>query len=161
MTSRRLLLVAALVDLLAPVAAVVVVLFTPAAIDGHCNATVGDGTPRPPCPVQVIVWPPIRTNEAVAISLAIFVMAWLLSNWVVLAHLVKFDRPQLRRVAMAIVFVAAAAAGVGFLNGLTQRLRYAVEGGIGWGLGGLVLAWVVAVAWVGLRPANGGRYRPA
>ena len=135
-------------------AAAAVVLFGGATI-GNCHATVGDGTPRPACPVQVVVLPLIRTNEGITISLAICAVAWVVANNAVLAHLVRDDRPRLVRLVVGIGIATISLATIGLLIGLQSRLLYAAQGAVGWGLAGLALAWVIGLAWVGLRISTG------
>jgi len=152
-TSRRILVVAALIEIIAPVAAAAVVLFGGATI-GNCHAPVGDGMSlRPACPVQVAVWPPLRTPDGIAISLTICALAWLAANYVLLSHLAR-NRPRLIRLAVGIGIVGLAMANVGFAHGLRFRLLYAAEGAVTWGIAGLALAWVIGLAWVGLRASQ-------
>jgi hypothetical protein len=146
MTSPRVLRLAGLVALLAPVAFVVVLVF------GGATVSTCLGGPGPMCPVPVV--PPIRSHEAMWAYLIVLFVAWLTANLVVLFHLARFDRSQLKRLAAGIALLATTAAGAGFLHGLTQRLRYAVNDAITWGLAGLVLSCMLAVVWVGLRPGS-------
>ncbi len=148
MTSRRLFFVAALIELIAPVAAAVVVLFGGATI-GNCHPTVGDGMSlRPACPVEVVIWPPLRTADGIALSLAICALSWLAATYVLVAHV---DRRRLFRLAVGIGVVAFVMATIGFAQGLSIRLLYAAQGAVTWGLVGLVLGLIVGLAWVGLR----------
>ncbi|HEV8488225.1 MAG TPA: hypothetical protein VGQ58_00385 [Candidatus Limnocylindrales bacterium] len=144
MTSPRLLHLAALVEVLALLPAVLFVF-----LGATIHTCLGGGTN---CGQPVMVVPLIRTNEGMVVSLAVCALAWIAANYVVLAHLARFDRPRLLRVAVVIGIAAVAMAAVGFVLGLQVRLRYAGEGGITWGLAGVVLGWIIAVAWVGLRP---------
>jgi hypothetical protein len=145
MTSRRALRLAALVIVLAPVAAAVVLLF-----GGTAYPTCLGGL-NPGCWPRALVGPFIRTVEGVYLSLAICGVAWLAANAVILVHLVRVDRRRLARLLVAVALFAAATAAIGFLDGLQQRLRAAAEGAVGWGLGGLAIAWVIGLTWVGLR----------
>jgi hypothetical protein len=149
--TSRLLVIAALIELIAPVAAAAVLLFGGATI-GNCHLPVGDGLSlRPACPVEVVVWPPLRTADGIAISLAICALAWLAANYVLVSHL-AIDRPRLLRLAVGIGVAGLAMANFGFAHGLRFRLLYAAEGAVTWGLAGLGLAWILAIAWSGLRP---------
>jgi hypothetical protein len=145
----------ALVAVASPVVALAVVFFGGATV-GYCHRPVGD-SPGSLCPMEVVVGPLIRTDTGIALGLIVSVVCWLVGTLVVVDHLGKLDRSRLVRIGAGILFFAAAAASVGFLNGLTQRLRYAVDGGISWGLAGLVLGWFLAVAWIGIRAGREGR----
>lgn len=156
-TSRRLLAVAGLIELTAPVAAAAVVLFGGTAI-GSCGATIGDGGLRPACPVQVAVWPPLRTNDGIAISLAACVLSWLIASYVLIAHV---DRRRLLRLAAGIGLAVILTASMGFAWGLRQRLLYAAQDAVTWGIAGLVLGLILGLAWLGLPPGtNGARLTP-
>lgn len=154
MTARRLLVVSALIQLIAPVAAAAVLLFGGATI-GNCHAPVGDGMSlRPACPVQVAVWPPLRTADGMAISLAVCALGWLGATLVLLSDLAHDTRPRLLRLAVGIVAVSIVMAAIGFFRGLESRLLYAAEGAVTWGIAGLVLAGLVGLAWTGFRPGR-------
>jgi hypothetical protein len=145
MRSRRPLIIAALVVVVAPVAAAVVLLFGGTAIPTCLGGYYA------PCWPRVLVGPFIRTVDGGYVSLAICGVAWLAANAVILVHMMRADRRRLVRLVVAIALFAIAMAAIGFLDGLQHRLRAAAEGAVGWGLGGLAIAWVVGLAWVGLR----------
>lgn len=151
MTSRRILVVAALIEIIAPVAAAAVVLFGGATI-GNCHPTVGDGLSlRPACPVLVAVWPPLRTPDGIAISLAICALSWLAATYELVAHV---DRRRLFRLAAGIGIGVILMAAMGFAWGLRSRLLYAAQDAVTWGITGLVLGLIVGLAWIGLRPGT-------
>jgi hypothetical protein len=147
MRSPQLLRLAALVEVMAPAAAGAVVFFGGATVSSCLGGGVSCGQP-------VLVVPPIRTNAGIAVSLAVCGVAWLVANYVVLAHMAQVNRGGLVRLAMGIGVATVAMAAVGFGAGLSIRLRYAAEGAVAWGIAGLALAWVIGVAWAGLRPGR-------
>ena len=149
MISPRVLRLASLVALAAPAVALAVVFYGGATV-GNCHRPVGD-SPASLCPVDVVVGPLIRTDAGMTVSLIVALMCWFVGTIVVLDHLRKLDRSRLMRLGAGLFFFALASASVGFLNGLTQRLRYAVDGGVSWGLAGLILGWFLVVAWIGAR----------
>lgn len=146
MRSPRLLRLAALVELLALLPAVLFVF-----VGATVSSCLGGGTS---CGQPVLIVPPIRTNEGMAVSLAVCGLAWLAANYVILGHLARVDRPRLLRLAVGIGIVGLAMANLGFAHGLRFRLLYAAEGAVTWGIAGLALAWVIGLAWVGLRPVR-------
>ena len=145
MRSRGSLILAALVVVLAPVAAAVV-LFFGGTVYPTCLGGLNSG-----CWPRALVGPFIRTVEGGYVSLAICGVAWLAANAVILVHMVHVDRGRLVRLVVAIAVSAVAMAAIGFLDGLQHRLRAAAEGAVGWGLGGMAIAWVLGIAWAGLR----------
>lgn len=156
MRSTRLLRLAVLVQLLAPLAVAVVVFFG----GGTVAACLGGGAS---CGQPVLVVPPIRTNEGMAVSVAVCGVAWLIASGVLLGHVAQVDRRGLYRLAVGIGIVGLAMASVGFAHGLRFRLLYAAEGAVTWGIAGLALACVIGLAWAGLRtvrvptPSSTGR----
>jgi hypothetical protein len=151
--SDRAVRLAALLAVVAPLVGLLVLMYGGATI-GFCHATVGDGSPRPACPIQVSVWPPMRTDFGIAVGLGVAALAWLLATGVVVARAASYDRRRRLRLAVAILAIATSAGAIGALNGLAIRLRQAAENGITWSLAGLVLGWLLAVVWIGLRPRD-------
>ena len=135
-------------------AAAAVVLFGGATI-GNCHPPVGDGMSlRPACPVEVVVWPPLRTADGIAISLAICALSWLAAISVLVANA---DRRRLFRLGAGIGIGVILMAAMGFAWGLKSRLLYAAQDAVIWGLAGLVLGLLVGLAWMGLRPGTNHR----
>jgi hypothetical protein len=146
MSSPRLLRVAALIEVLALLPPILFVFLGAAVYT--CLGGINN------CGQPVLMVPPIRTNEGMILSLAVCALAWLAANYVILGHLARVDRPRLLRLAVGIGIVGLAMANVGFAHGLRFRLFYAAEGAVTWGIAGLGLAWVIGLAWVGLRASQ-------
>lgn len=142
MRSPRLLRLAALVEVLAPVAAAVALVFG----GGTVSSCLGGMS----CAQRVVVVPPIRTSEGMAVSLAVCGLAWLAANYVILGHLARVDRRRLVRLAVGIGLATILMAAIGFVRGLEFRLLYAAQDAVTWGLAGLVITWIIGVTWAGL-----------
>ena len=135
---------AAAVSVLAPVAALLILVF-----GGGTSYSCLGGTacvpPSIPDPVPII-------GKAAALSagLVICAIAWLLATVALTAHVVRVDAPRLLRAGVALALVTFGAATFGFATGAQRGLRQGAEDAALYGIGGLLVAFVVGVAWAGI-----------
>jgi hypothetical protein len=139
----------ALVSVLAPAAALLILFFG----GGTVNSCLG-GSGCVPATIPNSA-PVLGRDTAPIAGLVICATAWLVAAVALIVHVVCIDAARLLRAGLAVAMVALGAATVGFVVGAQHRLRQGAEDAALYGIGGLVVAFVVALAWAGItaRPA--------
>lgn len=138
----RIVRLAAVVSLLAPPVALLVLVFGGELVPG-CLALNGCGDPvTVPGPIPVI-----GTAAGYLATLGILVLAWLGATGILVSHLARRDRRRLEHLLVVVIAATVVMTGIGFISGLVNghRLREGAESAGWFALGTAFIVW-----WLGL-----------